>query len=214
MFTLLAALFTGCGAGGLMEQQSLEADPAFLVRILPTRPGLDIAGAGTSGGAEALAPATLDKTIPELEKSAREAGLQKMAVRRWTGPDGARLVAVAGLWDDGSAASAIGGEIARAAVPGGRAWTPSGFGAAQGFRTDDARSLSVIIGKVWMFVRAEGPIDDEAVIRTIHEIAGGVPAIAVRLAEMIAMLAAADPRRALTPDDVEAIHRRLSLSAA
>lgn len=168
MFTLLAALFTGCGAGGLMEQQSLEADPAFLVRILPTRPGLDIAGAGTSGGAEALAPATLDKTIPELEKSAREAGLQKMAVRRWTGPDGARLVAVAGLWDDGSAASAIGGEIARAAVPGGRAWTPSGFGAAQGFRTDDARSLSVIIGKVWMFVRAEGPIDDDAVLRTVE----------------------------------------------
>ena len=54
----------------------------------------------------------------------------------------------------------------------------------------------------------------EAVIRTIHEIAGGVPAIAVRLAEMLAMLAAADPRRDLTPDDVEAIHRRLSLSAA
>lgn len=56
--------------------------------------------------------------------------------------------------------------------------------------------------------------DGEAVIRTIHEIAGGVPAIAVRLAEMLAMLAAADPRRDLTPDDVEAIHRRLSLSAA
>ncbi len=56
--------------------------------------------------------------------------------------------------------------------------------------------------------------DGEAVIRTIHEIAGGVPAIAVRLAEMIDMLAAADPRRDLTPDDVEAIHRRLSLSAA
>ena len=56
--------------------------------------------------------------------------------------------------------------------------------------------------------------DGEAVIRTIHEIAGGVPAIAVRLAEMTAMLAAADPRRRITADDVETIHRRLSLSAA
>ena len=56
--------------------------------------------------------------------------------------------------------------------------------------------------------------DGEAVIRTIHEIAGGVPAIAVRLAEMTAMLAAADPRRRITSDDVETIHRRLSLSAA
>ncbi|MCX7432085.1 MAG: ATP-binding protein [Planctomycetia bacterium] len=69
-----------------------------------------------------------------------------------------------------------------------------------------------VFGPTLAFNAAEA--DGEAVIRTIHEIAGGVPAIAVRLAEMLAMLAAADPRRDLTPDDVEAIHRRLSLSAA
>ena len=69
-----------------------------------------------------------------------------------------------------------------------------------------------VLGRMLAINAAES--DGEAVIRTIHEIAGGVPAIAVRLAEMIAMLAAADPRRDLTPDDVEAIHRRLSLSAA
>jgi hypothetical protein len=56
--------------------------------------------------------------------------------------------------------------------------------------------------------------DEDAVIRTIHEIAGGVPAISVRLAEIAAMIAAADPGRRITPDDVETIHRRLSLSAA
>jgi len=56
--------------------------------------------------------------------------------------------------------------------------------------------------------------DGDAVVRTIHEIAGGVPAISVRLAEMVAMIAAADPGRRITPDDVETIHRRLSLSAA
>ena len=56
--------------------------------------------------------------------------------------------------------------------------------------------------------------DGEAVIRTIHEIAAGVPAISVRLAEMAAMLVVAEPRRRLTPDDVETIHRRLSLTAA
>jgi type II secretory pathway predicted ATPase ExeA len=55
---------------------------------------------------------------------------------------------------------------------------------------------------------------DEAVLRTIHEIAGGVPAAAMRLAEMTAMLAASDPGRRLTPEDVETIHRRLSLNAA
>ena len=57
-------------------------------------------------------------------------------------------------------------------------------------------------------------VDGDAVIRTIHEIAGGVPAISVRLAEIAAMIAVADPGRRITPDDVETIHRRLSLSAA
>jgi GTPase SAR1 family protein len=56
--------------------------------------------------------------------------------------------------------------------------------------------------------------DREDVIRTIHEIAGGMPAMSVRLAEMAAMVAAADLHRRLTPDDVETIHRRLSLTAA
>ena len=46
------------------------------------------------------------------------------------------------------------------------------------------------------------------------QVAGGVPAISVRLAGMAAMLAAADPRRRLTSDDVETLHRRLSLFAA
>jgi type II secretory pathway predicted ATPase ExeA len=57
-------------------------------------------------------------------------------------------------------------------------------------------------------------VDRENVIRTIHEIAGGVPAISVRLAEMATMLVAAESHRHLTPDDVEMIHRRLSLTAA
>lgn len=163
----LTAVLAGCGAGGRVQQQSLEADPAFVVRVLPTRPGLDIAGPGTTGDAALLATAALGTQIPALEKSAREAGVQKVAAREWTGPDGARLTAVAALWDDGEAAGAIGGEMARAAVPGGSAWTPSQYGGSQGVRTDDARALSVVIGKVSLFVRAEGPIGDEAVLRTV-----------------------------------------------
>lgn len=56
--------------------------------------------------------------------------------------------------------------------------------------------------------------DAEEVVRTIHEIAGGVPVTAMRLGEMVAILAEAEPRRPLTADDVETIHRRLSLDAA
>lgn len=74
-----------------------------------------------------------------------------------------------------------------------------------------AESRSLLAGRLNVGVAEP---DGEAVIRTIHEIAGGVPAISVRLAEMAAMLAAADPRRRLATDDIEMIHRRLSLSAA
>lgn len=71
-----------------------------------------------------------------------------------------------------------------------------------------------LVADVWPLPRpaAEGVAD--GVIRTIHEIAGGVPAVALRLAEMAAMLAAADPGRGLVPEDIETIHRRLWLTAA
>jgi len=73
---------------------------------------------------------------------------------------------------------------------------------------------SRLVAAVWPLPRpaAEGVADE--VIRTIHEIAGGVPAVALRLAEMAAMLVAAEPGRVLVPEDIETIHRRLWLTAA
>jgi type II secretory pathway predicted ATPase ExeA len=61
---------------------------------------------------------------------------------------------------------------------------------------------------------ADGPGLGDDVLDTLHEIAAGVPAVALRLADMLGVLAAADPGRRLRPDDVEAIHRRLCLHAA
>lgn len=56
--------------------------------------------------------------------------------------------------------------------------------------------------------------DSVSVVATIHEIAGGIPAMVVRLAELAALVAASRPDRAVGAADVEAIHRRLSLQAA
>jgi len=42
------------------------------------------------------------------------------------------------------------------------------YGASRGYRSEDARALSVVIGRVWLFVRAEGPVGDDAVLRTIQ----------------------------------------------
>ena len=52
------------------------------------------------------------------------------------------------------------------------------------------------------------------VAQTIHEIAAGIPATVVRLAGLARVVAEMRPERSLTVDDVEMIHRRLSLQAA
>ena len=56
--------------------------------------------------------------------------------------------------------------------------------------------------------------ENEALVRTIHDLAGGIPARVVRLAELAQTIAAGAPAGRITPDDVEAVHRRLSLQAA
>jgi type II secretory pathway predicted ATPase ExeA len=70
------------------------------------------------------------------------------------------------------------------------------------FTLDDSRRL--------VLVRLPGPDGagpDEEVIRTIHEIAAGIPAKMVRLLDIAA--ATAGTSRRLSVDDVETIHRRL-----
>jgi type II secretory pathway predicted ATPase ExeA len=56
--------------------------------------------------------------------------------------------------------------------------------------------------------------DQIPVVRTIHEIAGGIPAVVARLSGLAALVAASRPDRAVGTADIEAIHRRLSLQAA
>lgn len=163
-----ALAVSGCAAG-VDAQRAREADPVFVVRILPTRPGLIPLGPTRTIDRAAYARAVLGHDDPALTANLAEAGLQRAAVREWTGPGGARLVAVAGLWDDGSAAVALNGEAAENDVPGPDAtpWTPSDFGGSRGARSPRERALSMVVGKASLFVRAEGPVTDAMVIRTI-----------------------------------------------
>lgn len=57
-------------------------------------------------------------------------------------------------------------------------------------------------------------VDKPAIVRAIHEIAAGIPAGSLRLAELVRLVADAAPERFVTPDHVEAVHRRLTLAAA
>ncbi len=77
------------------------------------------------------------------------------------------------------------------------------------FTLDETRML------VAARLAAAGSLDErDDVARTIHEIAAGIPAAVTRIADLAALVVEASPGRTLVPDDIEAIHRRLSLQAA
>jgi len=64
------------------------------------------------------------------------------------------------------------------------------------------------------FARPDGTCSGEAVAHAIHELAAGIPATVVRLAELVGVIAADRPGGSLSVRDVEAIHRRLCIRAA
>lgn len=67
-------------------------------------------------------------------------------------------------------------------------------------------TLAVVVGRP--VVVAEAPA------RAVHDISAGGPAAVIRLAELAGIVAAARPDGALSADDIEAIHSRLSPAAA
>ena len=160
-----ALALTGCSLGGQQEQQTHVAEPATVVSVLPARPGLTPAGPIRAVDAQGFTTALLGHPDSTLTTSLEQAGFLRGAAREWTGPKGASLVAVVGLWDDGSAAASLGGDAADSAAPRGTPWTPSQYGGSQGARADNARALSVVVGRVSLFLRAAGPVDDTAVLR-------------------------------------------------
>lgn len=74
-----------------------------------------------------------------------------------------------------------------------------------------AESRMLVAGRL---VAAGSIRERDELARTIHEIAGGIPALVTRLAALAGLLAEGSPGRPLVPDDIEAIHRRLCLNAA
>jgi len=74
-----------------------------------------------------------------------------------------------------------------------------------------AESSLLVAGSL---VAAGSPENRAAVTRTIHEIAAGIPALVMRLADLAEMLTSSNAGHVLVPDDIETLYRRLSLNAA
>lgn len=160
-----ALAFSGCSLGGEQAEQTHEAEPAQIIAVLPSRPGLTPAGPVKGLDAAGFTTAILGHPDADLTRTLADGGFRRGASRTWTGANGASLTAVAGLWGDGDPAQTIGTDAATAVVPGGAVWMPEDFSGSNGRRSADARALNVVIGQVSLYLRASGPVDDAAVLR-------------------------------------------------
>jgi hypothetical protein len=110
----------------------------------------------------------------ESAKVYEEIGFAGGAMRTWSGPDGARVLAVVSRWPDHETATRIGGGAVNqiAEQPGVAAWTPQELAGARGARSTAqgpgaVRVLSLAVDDLSLLVRSDGPIGDDVIIRTM-----------------------------------------------
>jgi hypothetical protein len=175
------ATLTGCGAT-TVETPPSTIDLTELVGILPTPSGLDqsreVRPVDAAGLQEMLAG------VARAESAAvfREIGFRAGAVRTWRG-DGATMWVAVSRWPDRQTATNVGGGAVQqfADTTGATAWTPRALAGARGARfvkDSETRMLSIAIGDVSLVVRADGPIGDDTVVRTMDLLARPVRAAA------------------------------------
>jgi hypothetical protein len=175
LIILLAAMLglAGCGANA-PDQTGLDAvDLTELVTILPTQPGLDLA----SSQIRSVDASTLEGIFARREgtpsKGFEQVGFREGAVRTWTGPDGGAMLVAVSRWPDHQVALSIGGGAAVQPLDSlkATAWNPREISGARGARVTtpgaSSRVLAIAIGNISLVVRADGPVTDAAVIRTL-----------------------------------------------
>jgi hypothetical protein len=162
---LVAALSAGC-AGGVAPDTS-GTDPVRLAAILPAPKGLRETGAARAIDARGLASVLGGSGALEAIEGS---GLERAAVREWTGPGNARLVVAVSVWSRNEAAQYVNGSAAERelSAPGTAAWTPEALPGSRGVRRDGdrrLRTLSFALDATGVYVRAEGPVEERAVVR-------------------------------------------------
>jgi hypothetical protein len=162
---VLAMLSAGCAAGGAPDTSG--TDPVRLAAILPTPAGLRETGPARAVGAHDLAAALGGTGGTEAIEGL---GLKRAAVREWTGAENARLLIAVSVWGGNEAAQYVNGAAAERelAAPGTAAWTPEDLPGSRGARRDGARrlrALSFAVDATGVYVRADGPVEERAVIR-------------------------------------------------
>lgn len=173
LLVVLMALLAGCGAGSLSVPPT-DIDPAAVVRILPTPPGLDQSTDVTTVDAADLQATLAGVAKAESAKVYEDIGFGGGAKRTWSGPNDARVLVVVSRWPDHETATRVGGGAVQqlAETTGAAAWTPEQLAGARGARSAEQgpaaiRVLSLAVADVSLLVRGDGPVTDAAIIRTM-----------------------------------------------
>ena len=169
---LLAVVAAGCGPLDATGSGGEELDPVGVLTVLPSPD--DLRGEAARPADDATLQDALSGSA-DARLAARIAQLEPAAagVRTWSAPGGRRLTAVVSVWDSHLTALGVGGDMASALTDeGGSAWTPSDANGSRGARIDlkgrEEQRLSYAVGRNSLYVRAEGPVDPDVVIRTLN----------------------------------------------
>lgn len=171
---VLAVVVAGCGPLDATGSGGFEVDPVKVLTILPSPD--DLRGQpATVADATQLQDAFTGDQDPRV--AARIAQLEPPAagVRTWTASGGRKLVAAVSVWDSHLTAIGVGGDIATMLTDtNGTAWTPDDAPGSRGARVgangDQEMRLSYGVGRNSLYVRSEGPVDPDVVIRTLNRL--------------------------------------------
>ena len=172
---VLAAIVTaGCGPSSPTEAGGPDADPIYLLNVLPSPD--DLRGPPVTQ----VDPGTLLETLTGTADAALAArltdrGLKTAAVRTWTTPAGGEMQAAVSVWQSHLVATGIGSDASArlADEDGAGAWTPSEVPGSRGARIDGAhpeRRLAYAVGPNSLFVRSTGDVAEDVVVRTMRRL--------------------------------------------
>ena len=176
LLIIVAALAcAACGPTSPTEAGGIDADPVALLTVLPS-PGQLRGEPASAVDADGLQVALTGAPDPAIAARVRERAPKAAAVRTWSAPGGQELVAAVSVWGSHLIATGIGGDAAEQILSedGARAWTPTGLPGSRGARIDmggrQEQRLAFAVGPNSLYVRAEGPVPEDVVARTLRRL--------------------------------------------
>jgi hypothetical protein len=174
ILVLAAIVAAGCGPSSPTEAGGPEADPLYLLGVLPSPD--DLRGPPAAEADPAVLLETLTGAADAgLAARLSDRGLRTAAVRTWTAPGGGELEAAVSVWRSHLVATGVGADASArlAEEDGGSSWTPSGVPGSRGARLGGPRPerrLAYAVGPNSFYVRSTGDVAEDVVVRTMRRL--------------------------------------------